>query len=831
MSEGNSNLNLPTEIENRFVVGTKILERPNCLVFKGIDKSLGDKSVAIKFFIDKPEKNQKWIDAFNSEIAILKNSSHRSLVPVVAGGLADGWFFMVMELIEGMTLRDYLKGLEVPLDVDIAIDIISKIAQAVGELHEKNYYHGHIDSRAIMFKGQEPRLAGFYPHVIAEIQKNLTTAGRLIIDPAYIAPEQIVTQDKVGPRADIFSLSVLLYEILTLKRPFVSDNPMNLAMLRLTGSATPPQKVNTNIPAIVDAAIVKGLTKEPEHRFATVDEFIDALNGGKKEPKNPLLEAIGGVERLSGTETMQMSMSTEEIKKILKNHELQEKMAKEMKTQPSTSATATNLKAHEEVKTEKQANNQGADQSFNAVETMIGMKTDQLLKANLVVISEKNRGQKYLLQRSQMIIGSDERCDISLEGKDIPARFAIIVEKSGSYAVAPLSSSAVKVNKQSINSNSEYTLKRGDILNIGEYRLRYVAPGEVFTLDADVAERVIDKPKSKIPLILTAVTSVAIIVCGTLFYFYNQSLEENKMQAKLSADGKKSQRKELLEKLRKEGDTFFQAGALIEPTDANARKRFEQMIEIDPENTYAKRRLSEIGERLDLLSQQKDKQRQISEKVNQLLADADKYYNSGSFISPPGANARDLYQEVIKMDPQNKVAQEKLALITKNMSDILGQVNSYLTKAQEFITLKQYVFPEGENAKELIDKVFSVDSSNKEARNLLYDMAARCILEGDVAKSKLQAEEAKKSYLTAQAIGVSPDFIDKKLQGIELIKHSSSSVIIVDSGSSRNKEEKKKVNDNYLDETELEKHLSTLKLQGAIAGSEEKSKFYEINKK
>lgn len=51
-------------------------------------------------------------------------------------------------------------------------------------------------------------------------------------------------------------------------------------------------------------------------------------------------------------------------------------------------------------------------------------------------------------------------CDISLEGKDIPARFAIIVEKSGSYAVAPLSSSAVKVNKQSINSNSEYTLKR-----------------------------------------------------------------------------------------------------------------------------------------------------------------------------------------------------------------------------------------------------------------------------------------------------------------------------------------------------------------------------------
>lgn len=104
-----------------------------------------------------------------------------------------------------------------------------------------------------------------------------------------------------------------------------------------------------------------------------------------------------------------------------------------------------------------------------------------------------------------------------------------------------------------------------------------------------------------------------------------------------------------------------------------------------------------------------------------------------------------------------------------------------LTKAQEFITLKQYVFPEGENAKELIDKVFSVDSSNKEARNLLYDMAARCILEGDVAKSKLQAEEAKKSYLTAQAIGVSPDFIDKKLQGIELIKHSSSSVIIVDS--------------------------------------------------
>lgn len=816
MSTDSTLADFPKELSSgRFIVGTKLVERPSCVVFKGIDKQLGDRAVAIKIFIDRPNKNKEWIDAFEREVALLRNASHRALVPIIAGGVEGDWFYLVMELIDGMTLREYLKGLDAPLDIKVAIDIISKVALATKEIHEKNSFHGHMDSRSVMFKGKEPRLAGYYPHVLSEIHKSQTSTGRLLVDPGYIAPEQISSTEKVDGRADIYAIGVLLYEMLTLKKPFSSENPMQMAMLRMTSEPQSPQKLNSQIPSLVDGAIIKALARNPKDRFLNIADFIDALTGGKQEAKNPLFEAMGKEpERISGTETIAVSMSTDAIKGILREHERKSRQEKDFK-----------------IKTETVPKEQALSEPLAVDSTMIGMRVDKIFKATVVIVSEKSFGTKFDLNEKQTVIGSNSACEILLSGKNIAAHAAIIVGRNSNYYVAPLSADVnLRINGKAIDISEEHLLIRGDVIECAEYQLRYVAPGEVFTLQKDVADRIIDKPKSKLPKYLGISAFVALVISGFLFYSYKGNLFLAQNSQKKSQETRKLAKKELVDKLRKEGDDFFKAGILIEPVEANARKRFEQIIELDSDDTYAKRRISEIEERVRLLGQQADKKKLATERVSKLLQDAEQYFKAGKYIAPLGANAKEIYEEVIKLDSENQVAKNKLAEINNILGDFVAKINDLLTLAKEKIEKKQYVSPEGDNAKELIEQIMGIDPKNADAHKLLIEIAARSIIEGDLAKSKLNAGGMKQSYLTAQAIGVDPEYIKNKMQGADIISRSKSSVVIVDTGAAKTLDSNEKPNSSYLDLAEVNQRISVLKLQEDVqgGGGSTKSQFFEV---
>lgn len=809
----------PQEVSSgRFIVGAKLVERPSSVVFRGIDKQLGDRPIAIKFFIDRPDRNKEWIDAFEREIVLLRNTSHKCLVPIIAGGIAGDWFYLALELIEGLTLREYLKGLDAPLDSKIAIEIISKIAEATKEIHEKNSYHGHIDSRSIMFKGKEPRLAGYYPHVLSKIHQSHTSTGRLLVDPGYIAPEQISSSDQIDGRADIYALGILLYEMLTLQKPFNAANPMQLAMLRMVNDPVSPQKLNPQISSLLDAAILKALAKEPKDRFSSVDDFLDALSGGKPAVKNPLYEAMGkDNERISGTETIAVSMSNDSIKEILREHERKSRQEKDLKikTKPVSQEPAAKKSS-------------ASSKKLDVDSTMIGMKVDRLLKATMVVISEKSFGSKYDLgDDKQIIIGSDSTCGIPLPGKNIPAHSAIIVNKNSNYYLSALSPN-IRINGKPALTSEEYALMRGDIVECAEYKLRYVAPGEVFTLQKNVAERIIDKPKNKLPKYLGISAAVALIICGFLFYSYKENLFLAQSAQIRNQEAKKLVRKELIDKLRKEGDEFFKEGNLIEPLEANARKRFEQIIELDATDTYAKRRLAEIEDRVRLLGQQADKRKLSSERVDKLLQQGELYFKAGKYITPPGANAKEVYEEVIKLDSENEVAKKQLAEINNILGDLIAKINGLISTAKDYIEKKQYVSPEGENAQELIEQIKAIDPRNEDAEKLLIEIAARAIMEGDQAKANLKADQMKQSYLVAQAVGVDPTFIKSKMQGADIISRSKSSVVIVDTGAANQNE---KSNSSYLDLVEINKRISILQLQADVKSPSVKSKFIEVNKK
>lgn len=816
MRVGEDAMNVPKELSGRFVVGEKLAERPNCFIFRGEDKDLGNRPVAIKIFVDRPGGRKEWIESFEKEVGVLRLASHSCLVPIISGGCEDDYLYIAMELLDGMTMRDYLKARQSPVDCDLAVEFITCLADGLAEIHEKGGFHGHIDSRAVLFKGSELRLAGYFPHVIDEIQKSVTSQGRFTNDPAYVAPEQITGEGSIDGRADIFALSVLLYEMVTGVKPFVAENPMQLAMLRLTKQPESPRKKNPNIPPLLDAAILKGLARIPAQRFATVTEFVDALTGGKQPSKNPLLDALGQeAAPILGTQTIPVSMSTDAIKHILMEHESKvrsEKIAKIMGKPAEAPESAPPPESPKE-------------KDISVVSTSMGMKAQPVAAGSLVVTSGPEYGKKVPLERAQAMIGSDGGCDLVLTGKGVSPRFAIVVRREDRYFVGALSAAPVVVNGKELESSQEAPLSRGDILTVGPHQVRFVAPGEVFTLQEKVADRVIDRPPSRLPKLLATAAVTLVIICGGLFYAYQQNLVLKQEQAKQVGDKKRKERVELVAKLRKEGDELFQKGALVEPVDANATKRFQQILELDPEDTYAKRRLSDINDRIKAVAEQEEHRRQFADRVNKLLSDGDRLFKAGAYVSPQGSSARDAYQEVLKLDTGNDRAQKQLAEINRILNDLTGELNRLMVQAKENIEKRQYIAPPGENAKEQIDRILALDPTNAEAKDLILDMAARSLVEGDIAKKQKKPDEMRRAYLTAQALGVDPNNIKRKLEGIKTIEQSTSSIVIVESTQNNVKQDAR-----YLNMADIDQHISALAVRNYLGMNEIDRRVFEVQR-
>ena len=803
-------MEIPKELAGRFSIEDELTKRPSSVIFRGRDKELDGREVAVKVFLARPDGNGKWIAEFEDQLIQLRSASHQTLVPIIAGGCDQGWFYMAMELLSGGSLRDYLKNEGGPLDEKLAVSIISDVARGVKELHETGIIHGHLDSRAVLFKGEEIRIAGYSPKVIAEMQKLNTSAGGMLVEPAYIAPEQ-VEGNSIDGRADIYSLSVLLFELATGERPFSGGNPLALALARLNEQPQEPSSVNESISTTLNSAILRGLAKDPSERFQTVDEFLAALGQEQAEQKNPLAGMAPAAERIGGsTETIATSMSTDSIKHMLAVGGSVEPVVDTSSTAsfPASQAAETIGVARKTISSAP-----AAEAQANA--------------ASVMIVRGNERGKRFSLTSSQTTVGSDSSCDISLSGKDISARFAIIVKRGNGYTVGPLSAEPLTINGQPQGDTSEHTLVRGDVIDVGDYQLRFIEPGEVFSLQDEVAERVIDRKESTLPKRIAMIAVGVLGVSLTLLLAYYSTVVDKEDSARAKSVRVKKEKKELIAKLRSEGDALFKSGAYIEPVGASAKTRFTEILELNPDDTYAKRRLREIDEIVDTLKEKRLESERMQQKVVALLKEGDRHAKAGSYLSPPGANAKESYQAALQLDPTNETAQKKMDTLNELMSNLLGRINGHLASAKELMSKGNFVAPPEENAFAYLTKVQRIDPENLEAREMLYDMAAKSIYRGDKAKAAAKLTDMRKAYLEAQALGVDPAFIKPRQQGAELIRKSSSSVIIYD----RNKDDSKKpaqTSDKYLNTEEILRRIAEFELADGVSGQGQR-KFIDVD--
>jgi len=257
----------------------KIGEGGMGVVYKAEDTKL-KRSVALKFLTPQALRSEEEKTRFINEAQAAAALDHPNICTVHEIDEANGQTFIAMACIEGQNVKDKIDS--GPLKVDEAIDLAIQVAQGLQEAHEKGIIHRDIKSSNIMVtsKGQVKIMDFGLAKLSAakQISKADTTTGTL----AYMSPEQ-VERSPVDRRTDIWSLGIVLYEMLTRQVPFKGDYKLAVEHSILTEDPEPIIQLNKEVPESLDRIVKKALEKDPAQRHQSMDEVLTALQEAKKE--------------------------------------------------------------------------------------------------------------------------------------------------------------------------------------------------------------------------------------------------------------------------------------------------------------------------------------------------------------------------------------------------------------------------------------------------------------------------------------------------------------------------------------------------------------------
>jgi len=227
-----------------------------------------DRPVALKVLFPELSVDRNFVERFRREAQAAANLSHPNIVPVYDWGEADHTYFIVMEFIDGETLSDIIKA-EAPLLPDRAAGIGAAVAAALAFAHRYGVVHRDVKPGNVLITGDgEVKVADFGIARAAGTDESLTQTGAVMGTATYFSPEQ-AQGEGVDARTDIYSLGVVLYEMVTGKPPFSGNNPLAIAYKHVREEPPAPRSVNPAIPPAFEAIVLKAMAKSPEDRYDT----------------------------------------------------------------------------------------------------------------------------------------------------------------------------------------------------------------------------------------------------------------------------------------------------------------------------------------------------------------------------------------------------------------------------------------------------------------------------------------------------------------------------------------------------------------------------------
>jgi serine/threonine-protein kinase len=235
-----------------------------------------NRQVALKVLPRHFAGDAEFVARFRREVSILAMLKHPGILSIIDFGESDGYTYIVMPLVEGGTLASRLTG--DPLRLEEAARIIGQIGDALDYAHGKGVVHRDLKpSNILMDERGNCLLSDFGIARISGGGGHLTMTGTQIGTPTYMSPEQAEGQPG-GPASDIYSLGVVLYELVSGRVPFEADTPIAIAVKHVMAQVPPPRSHNPHLPAAVEAVVLKALARAPGDRYATVHDLTAALS-------------------------------------------------------------------------------------------------------------------------------------------------------------------------------------------------------------------------------------------------------------------------------------------------------------------------------------------------------------------------------------------------------------------------------------------------------------------------------------------------------------------------------------------------------------------------
>ena len=217
-------------------------------------------------------------DRFLREVDVVASLNHPRILPLYDSGDANGFLFFVMPYVQGESLRVTMDR-EKQLRLEDALTVVRQVASALGFAHARGIVHRDVKPENIMLHEGEAMVADFgIALVLTAANDRITERGYVVGTPAYMSPEQSLSESDVDARSDIYSLACVLYEMLAGEPPYTAPNAQALLAKRLVDPVPSVRRVRAAVPANVDQALVKALAKTAADRFVSVSAFADALS-------------------------------------------------------------------------------------------------------------------------------------------------------------------------------------------------------------------------------------------------------------------------------------------------------------------------------------------------------------------------------------------------------------------------------------------------------------------------------------------------------------------------------------------------------------------------
>ena len=253
-------------------------------VYRAHDRLL-DRKVALKVLHQQYSEDDEYVERFRREARAVAALSHPNIVTVIDRGEHGGRQFIVFEYVDGYNLKQVMEQRGVP-PVQTALELAIQVARGLSFAHQNGLVHRDVKPQNVLLNGDgQAKVTDFGIARSTDVKQGMTTTGTVLGTSDYIAPEQAQGQ-AVDEHTDVYSLGVVLYELLTNEVPFTGENFVAVAMRHINEPPPPIRDKQPDVPPRVEAAVHRAMAKDPSERFQSMADFIAELEACLAETRS-----------------------------------------------------------------------------------------------------------------------------------------------------------------------------------------------------------------------------------------------------------------------------------------------------------------------------------------------------------------------------------------------------------------------------------------------------------------------------------------------------------------------------------------------------------------